>query len=198
VDPDAILKPVGPLPPRVYWLRRAGLLMLVVVLLAGTVKACSGGGGGTDRLGSEPQPSVTTSTPAPHTKPTRCSRDALDVTAGADAETYPAGVLPQLTAEVRNVSDAPCRLAVEQDSRIWTVVSGADQVWSTADCPHPGDRSLHRLGAGKAITYRVAWDRHRSEEGCATPGAEAQPGTYRLLVTIDRVKSEPVVFHLTG
>lgn len=196
MDPDAILTPVGPLPPRVYWLRRAALLVLVVVLVVGTVKACSGGGGA-DRLGSEPQPSVTTTTPAPKTKPSRCGRDALEVTAGADAASYPAGVLPQLTAEVRNVSDVPCRLAVEQDSRIWTVVSGEDQVWSTADCPHPGERTLHRLGAGKAITYRVAWDRHRSVEGCATPGDEAQPGTYRLLVTIDRAQAKPVVFHLT-
>jgi hypothetical protein len=197
VDPDALVRPVGPLPARTYWLRRLGLLLLLAVLVAGISRACSGAGG-EDRLTGGPGPSPSVTSAPGHVKAERCSKSALRVTAASDAASYPAGVLPQLTAEVRNVSDAPCRLAVEQDARIWSVRSGEDEVWSTGDCPHPGSRSLHRLGPDEAITYRVAWDRHRSVEGCATPGAEARPGTYRLLVTIDRARAEPVVFHLTG
>ena len=201
VDPDALLHPVGPRPPSVYWVRRLGLLLLLLVVVIGLAKACSGGGGdpGTDRLATGPHPTGTpttaVTTPA---RPPRCDRSSLAVTAASDADSYPAGALPQLTVEVRNTSTEPCRLAVQQDARTWTVVSGPDRVWSTADCPHPGKPAFHRLGHGKAITYRVTWDRHRSVEGCASPGAEAQPGTYLLRVTVDRVRGKPVVFHLEG
>lgn len=198
MDPDALLHPVGPQPPRVYWLRRLALLVLLVVLVLGLAKACSGGGEDPDRLTAEPGPTTTTASPQPsNTKPPRCDETTITVTADADAETYPAGVLPQLTAEVRNVSDEPCRLASEESARTWTIRSGEDVIWDTGDCEYPRNRSIHRLGPGKAITYSVVWDRRRSVEGCESPGEEAQPGTYRLAVSVDGVLAKRVIFHLT-
>jgi hypothetical protein len=197
VDPDALLHPVGPQPSRVYWLRRLALLVLLLVLVLGLAKACAGGGDDPDRLTS-PEPTTTTTSPPPtDTKPPRCDEQTVTVTAAADEDTYPSGVLPHLTAEVRNVSDAPCRLATEEASRTWTVRSGDDVIWDTGDCDYSGDRTLHRLGAGKAITYSVVWDRHRSIDGCASPGDEAQPGTYRFYVSVEGVLAKRVIFHLT-
>lgn len=198
MDPDALLHPVGPASPRVYWLRRLGLLVLLVVLVVGLAKACSGGGDDPDRLSTQPEPSTTTTPPGGSGgKPARCDESSITVTAAADAETYPAGVLPHFTAEVRNISDAPCRLASEEAARTWTVRSGDDVVWNTADCDYPQDSTTHRLGAGKAITYSVVWDRHRTLDGCPSPGDEAQPGTYRLSVSVDDVRAKRVIFHLT-
>jgi hypothetical protein len=197
VDPDALLHPVGPQSPRVYWLRRLALLVLLLVLVVGLVKACSGGAAEPDRVTSGPQPSATTSSAPSTGKPPRCSEDTIEVAATADAETYPADVLPHLSAEVRNISDEPCRLASEEAARSWSVLSGDDEIWTTTDCEHPRNRVIHRLGAGKAITYSVVWDRHRSIDGCAEPGDEAQPGTYRLFVSVDGVDAKRVIFHLT-
>lgn len=197
MDPDALLHPVGPQSPGVYWLRRLGLLVLLVVLVVGLAKACSGGGDDPDRLSTDPDPTVTTSPEPSPGKPKRCDKDSITVTATADADTYPAGVLPHLSAEVSNVSDEPCRLASEEAARSWSVLSGDDEIWTTTDCEHPRNRVIHRLGAGKAITYSVVWDRHRSIDGCATPGEEAQPGTYRLFVSVDGVDAKRVIFHLT-
>jgi hypothetical protein len=71
-----MLRPVGPLPPAVYWRRRAVVAggVLVVLLLGMTM--CSGGGGGTNNAGlpnpadpgdPTPAPSVATMTVAPGT-----------------------------------------------------------------------------------------------------------------------------------
>jgi hypothetical protein len=198
VDPDALLHPVGPQLPRVYWLRRLALLVLLAVIVIGLAKACSGGGGDNDRLSSEPTPTATSASPEPpNTKPARCDEESITVNGEADEETYPAGVLPQFTAEVHNISDEPCRLATQEAARTWTVRSGEDVIWDTGQCEYPRNRSLHRLGPGKAITYSVVWDRHRSVEGCASPGDEAQPGTYRFSVSVDGVGAKRVIFHLT-
>lgn len=118
--------------------------------------------------------------------------------ASTDATTYPAGVSPRLSVVVRNASTTPCRFRSDPRARTWSILSGSDQVWSTADCGRAGRRALSRLGAGKTISYVVVWDRHRSVTGCTSPGTEAQPGTYRLYVTVDGARSAAAVFHLTG
>ena len=201
MDSSPLLHPVGPEPARVYWVRRAVLAALVVVLLIAAAYACSGGsssGKPSGAAGGLPSPSVTTSTAAPKPAVPRCGGKRLRVEAATDAATYPAGSTPRLTAVVVNAGDGPCRLATQPSARSWSISSGADQVWSTDDCGHRSSVQLERLKAGHQVTYAVTWDGNRSEPGCATPGAQAQPGTYRLEVTVDGARAQPVIFHLTG
>jgi hypothetical protein len=201
MDPSPLLHPVGPEPPRVYWVRRAGLAALLVVLIVAVAYACAGGGSdGDQRLRSDdrPSPTATATTPAPKPVVHRCGAKRLRVEAATDTDSYPAGSTPRLTAVVMNVGNDPCRLATQPSARTWSISSGADQVWSTDDCARKGPVSLKRLKAGHQVTYAVTWDGNRSEPGCASPGDAAQPGTYRLEVTVDGARAQPVVFHLTG
>src|SRR3954451_10778489 len=119
----AVLRPVGPRPGWVYWLRRAGLIIVVAALVAGLAHAC----GGSSKPAAAPTPSRTTSptpTPQPSTRPGVCRKHDLSVTSSTDALTYPAGVLPHLTAVVHNVSGQPCRLTTAPGLRSWVISSG--------------------------------------------------------------------------
>ena len=83
-------------------------------------------------------------------------------------------------------------------SRTWRIVSGSYQVWSTADCPRSQSGKPVTLKAGGQLSYVLQWDRFGSTPGCATAGARAQPGTYRLYVAIDGASSQAAVFVLAG
>ena len=194
----ALLRPVGSRPPRVYWTRRLVLIAVVVIVVVLAAKACSGGG----TTSGAPTPRGTTSptatsSPSP-TKITTCRKSDLAVTAGTDAASYSPDELPRLSAVVRNASDRPCRFETTPGARVWTIVSGADQVWTSADCTVSGVLARTRLRPGRTIAYALVWNRHRSAKGCPTTTPEATPGTYQLRVTVNGVAAATVVFHLTG
>src|SRR5947199_7489790 len=111
MDPRAVLHPVGPYEPRVYWTRRAVLLLAVVlVLVLFVVYACSGGTSHPTAGRPRTTPSQTPSTSASPPAPATCTGSQLTVAASTDAATYPAGVLPHLTATIRTTGSAPCEL----------------------------------------------------------------------------------------
>jgi len=200
-----VLQPVGGRPPHVYWVRRIGLLVLVIVLVLLGSHAC---GAGADDGSARPQtdqsrPTVT-ATPSTSTSPggatavaasVPCRPTALRISVTSDATSYSRGVRPRFTAVVRNTGPA-CRFPTALASRTWRILSGTDEVWSTADCPRSPDGKRVRLKAGGQVTYVLPWDRFRSTSGCAVAGAPAQAGTYRLYVTIAGASAAPAVFHL--
>jgi hypothetical protein len=205
VDPRAVLQPVGSRPPYVYWVRRLALLMALAVIVVVGAHACAGGSPTRDatlkqRAHLHP---LATSTPSPATSGsaavsgpvTDCRSQNLGVTVSADATAYPLGVDPRFTAVVRN-NGPTCRFPTALSTRTWRIVSGSDEVWSTADCPRSQAGKRVRLKAGAQITYVLPWDRFRSTPGCAVAGAPAQAGTYRLYVTIAGATGPATVFHL--
>lgn len=196
MDAHAVLHPVGPHEPRVYWIRRATLLLAVVlVLVLLTAYGCSGGNGhpaASPR--TTPSPSATP-TPSASKGPAACAERNLTVVASTDATTYPAGVLPHLSVTIRTGGSAPCELPARAIR--WEIVSGTDTVYTTAGCP-PGNGAAFTLRPGHPARTGRIWDRHRSLPGCATPGSAATAGTYQLRVTVDGVQSAVAVFHLTG
>ena len=199
MDRDGLLRPVGPRPARVYWVRRLVLLAVLVVIVFAVAKAC--GGGGSDPTGSPAPRSTQSPSAAASPSPTRtagCLSRDLAVTAETDASTYPPGSEPRLSAVVRNVSDHACRFRTSPGDRVWTIVSGPDRVWTSADCTQKGGVARSRLRAGKTIAYALVWNRHRSANDCPTDAPEATPGTYVLRVTINGVAADRVVFHLSS
>lgn len=199
MDSGALLRPVGPRPPRVYWARRLGLLAIAIVVVVLLAHACSGSGS-SPTPAARPLPTAT-ATPTATARagpPAACRHKDLTVTAATDAPTYAAGVLPRLSAVVRNVSAQPCRFVTTPAARSWTIHSGADQVWASADCTISGIKGRTRLGPDKTIAYALVWNRHRSAKGCPTGTPAAAPGTYRLNVSVNGVQADTVVFHLTG
>jgi hypothetical protein len=201
MDPGALLHPVGPHEPRVYWTRRAVLFVVVLVLVLVLAFACGGGSSGTPTTSvnhPRPTPSTSTSAPASPAPTTTCTAAQIRVTATTDAASYPAGVQPHLTVAVRNTSAQPCRLPVGPGAVTWTIVSGPDQVWTTAGCPHTKTSTRTLLRRGQPWRSTIVWDRHRSVPGCATQGRVATAGTYQLRTSTLGVAAPAAVFHLTG
>lgn len=192
-----MLRPVGPAPARVYWLRRAVLLLVVAVVVLLLARACSGGDGspGAQR---RPTPTPSASTSARPGPVLDCRAADLRVRTSTDAATYPAGVLPHLTAVVRNTGAQPCRFTTSPAARTWVIRSGSDRVWTSADCTLSGIVARARLKPGKTVVYGLVWNRHRSEKGCPASTPAAGPGTYLLHVTVNQAHAPVVVFHLTG
>ncbi len=196
MDAHAVLHPVGPHEPRVYWTRRVILLLaIVLVLVLIAAYGCSGGSAhpaATPRTTTTPTPTPTASASSP---PTACTKSQLTVAATTDATTYPAGILPHLSATIRTSGPGSCELAVNAIS--WQIVSGTDTVYTTAGCATASRASFTLRPRHPVRTGRI-WDRHRSLPGCTSPGATAGAGTYQLRVTVDGVRSAVAVFHLAG
>jgi hypothetical protein len=169
------------------------LALLVVVLVA--ARACSGGSAAPNRAGLHartPSPTPAASaTVAPY-----CKAGQLSVEAATDASSYPSGVEPRLSGTVRNTSAAPCRLSPAAATFHWVIWSGNDRLWTYPNCASSTSTRL-RLAGHAESRHRMLWDRHRGTV-CESPGSLAQPGTYRLYVTVYGVTSPAAIFHLTG
>ena len=190
-----MLRPVGPLEPRVYWTRRLVVLAVVAVLVAGIAVACSGGSSHPPRATTPlASPSPTASSPRPGGT---CASDDLEVVASTDADKYAASTLPRLTVAISTRGSVSCVITESPSKRTWTIVSGADQIWTTAGCQsgHTAVRTV--LKPGQPVHHTIVWNRHRSDKKCAVSSAAA-PGTYQLIVIVNGVRSQPAVFHLTA
>lgn len=192
-----VLRPEGSLPPRVYWLRRAVVLLAalaVVVLAVVGVRALLAGGG--DPEGA----------PAPADSPTQgeteasadtpvCDPAAVGLTLTVDGTSYPAEALPTFTVRVVNDGDVTCLLDAGDAQRQIVVTSGSDRIWASTDCA-TGDELKLLLEPGQADERQAQWDRNRSVEGCAAGQSAALPGTYQAVLTLAGASTDPVVFGL--
>lgn len=198
MDPRALLHPIGPLPPRVYWLRRMLVLIPLVIIIVAIAVATSGSSSSPNAAGSRTRtPAVSSQPPSPVSTPA-CSSTDLTVTPTTDATTYPSGVLPHLSVTIRNDGSEACRFAESATTLAWSIYSGTDQLWTTAGCASTAHRGTHTLAVHHSIRRELVWNRHRSLPKCETSSTAADPGTYRLYVTVRGHRSPAAVFHLTG
>ena len=121
------------------WTRRIALIAVLLVVIIAIAVSCSAGSGSGHPPAATP---TSSSTPTPSNRPTvnaaACRRDQLAVSAATDATTYPAGVLPRLSVSIRNTGAVACVLTESPRTRSWTIVSGTDQIWTTAGCQAAG------------------------------------------------------------
>lgn len=183
MDPGALLHPVGPLAPRIYWIRRivvVGGPLLLLVLLA----SCLGGGGSPVKqkaAGGASASSPSASRPSASATPAACETGQLSVTARVGAKSYlTGGPLPQLTVSVVNNGPAPCTRDVGPAQQSVTVYRGVLRVWSSADCASPSPQ-VRTLTPRKPYVVTLAWPRSRSSGGCpSTAPGGVDNGTYTV------------------
>jgi hypothetical protein len=136
--------------------------------------------------------------PTPTAEPVEECGSALAVTASTDRQSYPPDVQPVLRLTLENTGEDPCRVNAGTSQMVYEVVSGRDTVFDSRHCQaEPQDREV-TLDPGEEVWAELTWDLRRSLEGCAEPGEEAQPGHYRLVVSLGERTSEPVRFVLEG
>lgn len=154
---------------------------------------------------SDPTPSASPdSTPSESSSPepsaeespglVACEAGDVEVAAVTDAESYPAGVLPQLSISLTNRGSTDCAIDVGSTTQRFTVSSGSDVWWTSTDCQENPSSMIATLAAGATVTSKipVTWDRTRSSvETCAEqnrPRAPAGGASYHVSVEIGGFK----------
>lgn len=64
------------------------------------------------------------------------------------------------------------------------ITSGEAEVWSTLQCPFTPERRELLLGPQASDSQAVSWSGRVSREGCPSDAAVAQPGSYRVQVSV--------------
>jgi hypothetical protein len=83
---------------------------------------------------------------------------------------------------VLNKGTVDCTADLGPKSLVLTIYSGADRIWSSADCG--GSQDLRAIAPGGLLQIPFTWSRARSQAGCSGPAADAGLGTYNATVTL--------------
>ncbi|GAB3632795.1 hypothetical protein GCM10027421_21480 [Microbacterium shaanxiense] len=184
-----------------------GLIVVILAVAAGVWLAIAQPW--TD-AGAEPAPAPTSSAPpatdsptptpseTPAPEPTEeetptavpCQAGDVAVEAVTDADTYPAGALPQLSISLKNTGATDCTIDVGSTTQVFTVSSGSDTWWRSTDCQEDPSSMVVTLSAGQTVTSAtpVQWDRTRSDVAtCDQENRPRAPGggaSYHVAVSI--------------
>ena len=216
-----MLRPVGPQPPSVYWLRRLLALLVVVALVLAVrwviTRVTSSTTTATPSVSPTPSQTPTptpTRTPTPTTssKPTTsatasptstvvavaaCTDKDISVTASTDAATYPVGSTPRLRMRIQNTSSKPCKRDVGAPQNELVITSGSPRVWSSDDCFPGGQPLVQTIQPGQSYSVTVTWLGKLSQKGCPPNQPAAKAGSYKVTGRNGTVVSAPAVFSLT-
>ena len=190
-------RPVPPPRPsrRTYLVRWLIVLVLLAALVFGivvVVKALAGWVGGLfdseDVVETEPEPEETGAY-----VPVDCTPAEVQLTLAADSTAYALGSTASFQVSLVHAGENPCTVDAGLASRELVITSGADRIWSSADCDTAGSRML-LLAPGNQDVETVAWATQRSAPGCAADLPVPGAGTYQAVVTAPGLTSAPVVF----
>lgn len=215
---------VGPLPPAVYWRRRAivlgGLVCSVALLFYGCAGARSAGSPELDAVGTSAGPTPTLQTPVTDEPPATAS-PSPDPAAGSgtpaggqptgpctDAELTVAvaveGNRVQLTSgsyvriflTIKNVSSRTCGRDVGPTQQEIRLMQGARTVWSSDHCATSTGSFIRTMAPGQELTeFNVTWNGRESTD-CQNKPVPA-PGAYQLSGRVGTKWSDPVALTLT-
>lgn len=213
----------GPLPAKVYWRRRLVLVggALALVLALGRVL-----GGGSDGSSEDPgaaqvagQPTSSAPSASPSTKRKKsrpnqpisppssrapelavpdgpCADDDISVTPSVVDAVAGRDVTFQL--DLRTIVDEACTWRVSSEHLTVAITSGADDIWSSQQCPAaiPVQDVIVRRAVSASIT--VVWaDARRSDEECSRLTGWAMPGYYHVAASALGGEPVDVQFELT-
>ena len=218
---STVIHPTGPQSPRVYWVRRAVVLLVLLVLLLGVRWLLTGRGGsddpaaaptGSSSPSTAPSSTATTPTSSASAKPTatgsssakpsttaapECTKSQLTVTASTDAASYPVGSTPRLRMKIENTSTTACSRDIGAPQNELLITSGSARVWSSDDCNPGGAAQVVTMAPGQSYSVSVTWLGRLSQKGCPANQPIAGKGTYKLTGRNGDITSAPATFALT-
>ncbi|MFE3256952.1 hypothetical protein ACFXPS_14500 [Nocardia sp. NPDC059091] len=219
-----MLEPNGPLPPEIYWRRRAvaigamvlGLALVIWVafaLLKGSgdhktdAKATTSSAAATTKPASSssgaPEPSaakpsgITPSAVAPAALG-MCPDQSLAVKVTVGQPTYKVGEPPQFGIVITNISSTACARDMGSGLQLVQVQSldGQRRLWSSTDCYPDGTPDVHTLAPGQQAAFTVAWSGATSQPNCAGDRVPVPAGPYTVVAQLGSVRSAPEPFNL--
>jgi hypothetical protein len=200
------MRPAGPLPTRVYWVRRALLVVVLLTVLSvlwwavgrvlggeseaqASPASSQGSGGGADAPapsgGGEKQDDGEKPRKHDKKKPKRrapvaptgdCAPTDVDIEVGV--RDVAAGHTAPVSLKLTSVGTPACTLAITPDTLALRITSGSDVVWTSDECPNAVLARELVVRAHKPTVYTFDWNGRRSTQSCASPGSVADPGGY--------------------
>lgn len=205
---SSVVRPKGPLPPKIYWRRRLVVLAILVAVIIVLVIIFVPRGGGAPTPGETPGPTgaeVTDPlvTPTP-TAGGACDPSRIAITADTDKTEYAAGELPQLWFTLENKTSQPCTIQIGAADSVFALTSpsgdGDETYWTTADCttteaPAPVTVTL-KPGIPEE-SQKVSWPRARSTPGDCTltePQVGGDGASFDFRVTVDGLSATKRIY----
>jgi hypothetical protein len=194
----------GPLPSRVYWVRRVMVLGTAVLMVFAVARVLTGAGdgspggtpgavqvAGTPTASDSPTPSTPSATrtkkprkvkkpPEPVLAEPEGECDDEDIAVTPTLEEAVAGRTVLLVLELRTITSPACTWRASSNSLTVKITSGADEIWSSRQC----ERAIPRrdLVVRKKVSTKVGvrWSGRRSDDGCTRYTDWALPGWYHV------------------
>lgn len=218
---------VGPLPPAVYWRRRAMVLGVILLFVLVIVYSCAGSGkspasGSGTSTGATPTPKTSILTPTtgspsaePSTSPSEvptgtstsqptapsgneCTDEEISVVPVPSQTSVQRGVTIEIRLKIKNISNRKCDRDVGAGAQEIYITLGAQPIWSSDACSD--DRSSNVVSLTVEHEYRVAWNGKastRCDNGVAS-GELPEAGEYQVFARLGTKHSEPVKLVITG
>lgn len=191
---SSVRRPVGPLPPHVYWRRRALVLAVLAAIVAVVVLiVVRPGAGNAEPAGSESeQPPAAPESAEPAAQGQRqgepCLPTSVEIEPLTDATEYREGSSPQISMRITNTSAVPCTINAGTTRQLFQITSGSDVVWKSTDCQvDPVDAEVTLEPNAPQSTAPITWDRTRSDPSTCDGDRPAMPAggaSYHLEVIV--------------
>ncbi|MBA3487933.1 MAG: hypothetical protein H0T78_00020 [Longispora sp.] len=209
---------VGPLPPAVYWRRRALVLGAILFVVLFIVYGCATSPEGNAESRSADQPEVkATSNPQPATNPfvpvsapatgipsgsplpgteTACTDDQILVTARTDRDPVPRGAYLRIYLKVKNISVRTCTRDIGPNAQEATVTQNGHRIWSSDDCDTRHDLNIVSLDPNSdGQEFFIDWNTTTSSSAtCSETRTLVSSGIYQAVVRFGSKASSPKNF----
>lgn len=216
----------GPLPARVYWVRRLMVLGIATLLVVGIAKMLGGASDGSsdsdtarkvsdtapltqDSTTSDPGTSGPSTQAAKHHRKKaddRVSRAAMpsgpceasDIAITPSVPKPIAGSDITLVLDISSLETPACTWTISGQTMALKITSGKDLIWTTSECPRAIQKQDLVVRSSDPTRVKLTWDARRSETGCPVRTEWALPGTYHLDVAALAGQPQDVTFLLTA
>jgi hypothetical protein len=175
----AVLRPIGPKSAGVYWVRRA-IVLVPVIVVAVLIMVWAFASSPAD----EEQPVSTPSVNTP-VEPLICNGANIDLDVVAFQKVKASAAKTTFSVSATNTSTQLCRIDLSAANTSAKIVSGKDQIWSTADCDDwisPKSGSVEPSGK---FDWTLDWTLRRSSASCKLATPQLKPGTYQIQVNLN-------------
>lgn len=203
-------RPRGPLPARVYWVRRAVVLGVPLVLVVVLARVLGGSADGKDtgqatQVAAPTSPSADSSaapvtgptappakarkgkkkgTPAPPPTPVLAEPTGPctneDILVTPTVTEVPGGSVVPIAFNLRTQTSEACTWHMSADTLAVTITSGSDHIWSSRECPAAITAQDVVVRKASDTPVTVTWDTRRSDEGCTNQREWARLGWYHV------------------
>ncbi|MGI8523572.1 MAG: hypothetical protein ACR2K3_09745 [Nocardioides sp.] len=206
----------GHLPARVYWTRRLVLVATAALLVFGIGRVLTNGSNGSSGPDRAVQAGSDTSTsPASTGQPTKTRHPHHAKTSAGPTLAAPTGPCSDSDVNVmpsvpKPIAGGDIKIALDLSSRespacTWEVsprtltlkvTSGADEIWTTRECPNAVPTRSVTVRQTVVRRIHLVWNAKRSDSTCSALTQWAVPGYYHIRVAALGGEPQDVQFQL--